>query len=351
MIRVGIVNVTGYAGAELARLLWRHPEARVVSVTGRSEAGKKLAEVFPHLAVYDLTIAPELGEVDFAFSALPHAASAEACLPLAKAGVPVVDISADFRLKDPAVYAEWYGVEHPAPELLTGAAYGLTELNREAVRSARLVANPGCYPEAALLALAPAVRAAIIGPEVIIDAKSGVSGAGRGLALNTHLGEAGENVSAYGLKGHRHLPEIVQELAAMWPAAEAPASAPPAPRVSFVPHLMPMTRGILATCYAPLAEGALPAGGAQKAVAELYRDFYRDEPFVWVADAPPSTKQTRGSNACIVYPTVDERAGRLIVVSVLDNLVKGAAGQAIQNMNAMLGLPETAGLEMLAVYP
>ena len=349
MIRVGIINVTGYAGAELARLLYNHPEAKVVGVTGRSEAGKKLAEVFPHLACYDLTIDPDLGSVDFAFSALPHAASAVACAPLVKAGVPVVDISADFRLDDPKEYAEWYGVEHPAPELLP-AAYGLAELNRQAVKAAKLVANPGCYPESALLALAPAAKAGIIWPEIIIDSKSGVSGAGRGLALNTLLGEAGESVSAYGLGGHRHLPEMVQEIKKMMAPAEPPQ--PSEVKVTFTPHLIPMTRGILSTCYAPLYPGRLPSGeGAPEGVREMYREFYRDEPFVRVVDAPPATKHARGNNMCLVYPTVDIRTDRLVVVSVIDNLVKGAAGQAIQNMNAMMGLPETMGLDMPAVYP
>jgi N-acetyl-gamma-glutamyl-phosphate reductase len=350
MIRVGIMNVTGYAGAELARLLYTHPEAAVTSVTGRSEAGKPLASVFPHLAAYDLTVDPELGEVDFAFSALPHAASAEACAPLVREGVSVVDISADFRLKDPKEYVEWYGGEHPAPDLLPSAAYGLTELNRDAVQKSKLIANPGCYPESALLALAPAVKAGIISPEIIVDSKSGVSGAGRGLALNLHFGEAAESVSAYGLTGHRHLPEIVQEVAGMWPPVEAPQ--PPLPKVTFTPHLIPMTRGILSTCYAPLVPGSLPDGDAAKqAVRDLYAEAYAGEPFVRVVEAPPSTKQTRGTNMCLVYPTVDLRTNRLVVVSVLDNLVKGAAGQAIQNMNAMLGFPETMGLDTPAVYP
>jgi N-acetyl-gamma-glutamyl-phosphate reductase len=351
MAEVGILNVTGYAGAELARLLYAHPEAEVVGVTGRSEAGKPLASVFPHLAAYDLTVEPELTRsVDFAFSALPHAASAEACAPLARAGVPVVDISADFRLNDAKEYAEWYGGEHPAPDLLPGAAYGLTELNREAVRASKLIANPGCFPESALLGLAPAIKAGIIGPEIIIDSKSGVSGAGRGLALNVHFSEAAESVSAYGLNGHRHLPEMVQEIAKMWPQAEAPET--PRPRVSFTPHLIPMTRGILSTCYAPLTPGQLPAGdSAKQAVRELYREAYEGETFVKVVEVPPSTKQTRGNNMCLIYPTVDVRADRLVVVSVLDNLVKGAAGQAIQNMNAMMGWPETLGLDTLALYP
>ncbi len=369
MIKVGIINVTGYAGAELARLLYSHPEARLTSITGRSEAGKPLAAVFPHLACYDLTITAEVdGDIDFAFCALPHAASAEAVAPLVRGGLPVVDISADFRLRDADEYAEWYGGRHPAPDLLPQAAYGLTELNRDAVRKSKLIANPGCYPESALLALAPAVKAGVVCPDIIVDSKSGVSGAGRGLALNTHFGEAGESVSAYGLGGHRHLPEIVQELAAMWPVSEAevpaqvrrtrqvwPAEGPrPSrrPRVTFTPHLIPMTRGILSTCYAPLAPGQLPSGAAGgQALRDLYRDFYAGEPFVRVVDAPPATKQTRGSNMCLVYPTVDLRTERLVVVSVLDNLVKGAAGQAIQNMNAMLGLPETMGLDAPAVYP
>ena len=351
MIKVGVINVTGYAGAELARLLYTHPEAEVGSVTGRSEAGKPLASVFPHLATYDLTIEPELtASVDFVFSALPHAASAEACAPLVRAGVPVVDISADFRLNDAKEYAEWYGGEHPAPELLPQAAYGLTELNREAVRGATLVANPGCFPEGALLALAPAIKAGIITPEIIVDSKSGVSGAGRGLALNVHFGEAAESVSAYALNGHRHLPEMVQEIAKMWPPAEAPET--PRLRVSFTPHLIPMTRGILSTCYAPLVAGQLPPSEAAKqAVRDIYADAYRGEPFVRVVNAPPSTKQTRGNNMCLICPTVDVRADRLVVVTVLDNLVKGAAGQAIQNMNAMLGLPETMGLDAPALYP
>lgn len=345
MAKVGIINVTGYAGAETARLLYSHPEAELMSVTGRSEAGKKLGEVFPHLAALDLMIEPEIGSsVDFVISALPHAASAEACAPLVLAGVPVVDISADFRLKDAAVYSEWYGVEHPAQDLLPDAVYGLPEIYREQIKSAKLIANPGCYPESALLALAPAIKAGIIGPDIIIDSKSGVSGAGRGAKTNLSLGEAGESVSAYGLDGHRHWPEINQEMAAMWPATEAPDS--PSLKVTFTPHLIPMTRGILTTAYAPLTS----ASGAN-AVREIYGDFYANEPFVRVADTPPATKQVRGSNICFVYPTVDVRTERLVVVSVIDNLVKGAAGQAIQNMNLMTGMAETAGLGTLAVYP
>jgi N-acetyl-gamma-glutamyl-phosphate reductase len=348
MVRVGIINVTGYAGAELARLLYAHPEARLTSVSGRSVAGKPLAEVFPHLAGYELTIGEEIGDVDFAFSALPHAASAGALAPLVRAGLPVVDISADFRLRDPQEYAQWYGAEHPAPDLLARAAYGLTELNREAVRTSRLVANPGCYPEGALLALAPAVKEGIVGPEIIVDSKSGISGAGRTVDLAYHFAEANESVSAYGLAGHRHLPEIVQELTAMWPRCIGEAPEPPRPKVTFTPHLIPMTRGILSTCYAPLLPGTLRSGEEAR---DLYREFYNGEPFVRVVDTPPATKQAAGSNMCLVHPTVGPGTERLVVVSVIDNLVKGAAGQAVQNMNAMLGLPETAGLQGPALYP
>jgi N-acetyl-gamma-glutamyl-phosphate reductase len=346
MVKVGILGVTGYAGAELARLLRLHPQARLVAVTGRSGAGRPLAEVFPHLASYDLTVREELEEgVEVVFSALPHAASAQALLPYIRAGLPVIDLSADFRLSDPAEYARWYGVQHPAPELLAEAVYGLTELHRQAVRSARLVANPGCYPTGAVLALAPALQAGIVTPEVVVDAKSGVSGAGRTLGLPYHYSEANESVAAYGLGGHRHQPEMAQELSRLLPDGQRP-------RLTFVPHLVPMTRGILTTCYAPLRPGALPSGeGGRRALWELYRDFYRHEPFVQVVATPPSTKQALGSNLCLVYPALDEAAGRLVAVSALDNLVKGAAGQAVQNMNVMLGLPESMGLEMPALYP
>ena len=352
-MKVGIINVTGYAGSELARLLYRHPEARLVSVTGRSAAGQKLADVFPHLAQLDLTIQPDLGDsVDVAFSALPHKASAEAVIPLLKSGVKVVDISADFRLKSLAEYEQWYGVKHPGPQYLQEAVYGLTELHRREVSAARLVANPGCYPTSVILALAPVVKAGLVEPDIVVDSKSGVSGAGRGLSLGTQFSEVNENVMAYSVEGHRHLPEITQELGLLNPAY--------ARGLTFLPHLVPMTRGILSSCYARIKEGAFPSpstssghrwGKAKYDLRQLYQDFYRGEPFVRVVAAPPQTKHTLGNNLCVIYPTVDERTGRLIVISCLDNLVKGAAGQAIQNMNLMFGLPEATGLEALAVYP
>jgi N-acetyl-gamma-glutamyl-phosphate reductase len=338
--RAGIINVTGYAGVDLARLLYQHPEVDLVSVTGRSAAGKKLAEVFPHLSEIDLTIQAELGKVDIVFSAMPHKESAEEIIPLVKQGVKVVDISADFRLKEAEKYPEWYGFTHPAPELLGKAVYGLPELYRSQVASAQLVANPGCYPTSAILALAPVAKEGLIESGIIVDSKSGVSGAGRTLSMPAHFSEANEDVAAYALGGHRHLPEIIQEVGRLRPGWS--------PSITFVPHLIPMTRGILSTCYCQLA-----GGGAQdeKEIRQLYQDFYRDEPFVRVVDAPPHTKHTSGNNLCLLYPVLDQKTGRLIIISCLDNLVKGAAGQAIQNMNLMLGLPETDGLETMSVYP
>jgi N-acetyl-gamma-glutamyl-phosphate reductase len=339
-IKVGIINVTGYTGVELARLLGHHPEVELASVSGRSAAGKKLNEVFPHLTGSELVIDSEVGAVDFAFSAMPHKESAKEVISLLDRGVKVVDISADFRLKNAEDYPRWYGFTHPAPQLLEEAVYGLPELYRSQVASARLVANPGCYPTGAILALAPALRHGIIEPDIIVDSKSGVSGAGRTLSLQTHYPEVNEDATAYALDGHRHLPEIVQELGLL--------RRQKSPSITFIPHLIPMTRGILTTAYAPLASGDKKEA---EEVRQLYRDFYRDEPFVRVVAAPPHSKHTWGSNFCLIYPTVDPRTGRLIVISAIDNLVKGAGGQAIQNMNLMLGLPETSGLQAPAVYP
>ena len=337
-IRVGIINVTGYTGVELARLLSGHPAVELTSVTGRSAAGKRLGEVFPHLSGLDLTIEAEPGDVDFVFSALPHRESAAIVPGLLERGLKLVDLSADFRLKDAQEYPLWYGFDHPWPQLLEEAVFGLPELYRQKIAAARLVANPGCYPTAALLALAPVVKKGLISGDIVIDAKSGVSGAGRGPALESHFCEASEDTAAYALGGHRHLPEIIQELKLMQSGF--------APAATFVPHLVPMTRGILATCYATLKEGR---SGTE--LKELYREFYKDEPFVKVSAEPPHTKHTRGSNLCLVHPTFDRRTGRLVVISCIDNLVKGAAGQAVQNMNIMLGLTETAGLEAAAVFP
>lgn len=342
--KISIINITSYIGTELARLLYRHPRVQIISVTGRSEMGKNLSEVLPHLSEIDLPIEAEPKEADLVFSSLPHKASAEALLPLIERGIRIVDLSADFRLKEAESYQRWYDFTHPAPEFLKKAVYGLTEFHRPQIAHSSLVANPGCYPVSALLALAPAVKERLIHPDIIVDSKSGISGAGRTLSLGTHYSEVNENVSAYALEGHRHLPEILQELKALSPDFS--------PSLTFLPHLVPMTRGILSSCYAQLVEGKI--ANSQKGIAKLrqiYRDFYRGEPFVRIVEAPPQTKQTWGSNLCLIYPTIDLRTNRLIVISCLDNLVKGGAGQAIQNMNLMLGFPETMGLEALAIYP
>ncbi len=342
--KVGIINVSGYSGVELARLLSRHPEVALTSVTGRSSAGKKLGEVFPHLTDLELTIETEMSEVSLAFSAMPHKESTKVVMPLLSRGTKVVDLSADFRLRDATEYPSWYGFIHSDPQLLSQAVYGLPELHRREITTAQLVANPGCYPTGAILALAPAVKAGIIDPEIIIDSKSGVSGAGRTLSLPNHYAEANEDASAYALDGHRHLPEITQELRKLYPELTV--------AVTFVPHLIPMTRGILTTAYAPIAAGrvAINHNGIRE-VFKLYQDFYRKEPFVRVVAHPPHTKHTWGANTCLIYPDIDLRTGRLIVVSAIDNLTKGAAGQAIQNMNLMLGLPEITGLGAVAIYP
>ncbi len=343
--RVGIINVTGYVGIELARLLSQHPEVELVSVTGRSAAGQKLGKVFPHLAGIDLTIESKLAQVDLAFSAMPHEESAKEVIPLLDCGVKVVDMSADFRLKDAAEYQTWYGFAHPAPQLLTQAVYGIPELLRRKIVEANLVANPGCYPTCSILALAPAITAGIIEPDIVIDAKSGVSGAGRGLKLGSLFSEVDADVTAYSLEGHRHLPEIVQEISAMYPGET--------PKITFVPHLIPMTRGMLSTCYATLIPDKVPGAGKniKEALRQVYLDYYSDETFIRITDAPPHSKHTLGSNFCHIYPTYDPRTGKLIVVSCIDNLGKGAAGQGIQNMNLMLGIPETTGLMAPAIFP
>ena len=343
-MKVGIINVTGYAGAELARILHRHPEVEISSVTGRSGAGRNLGDVFPHLSDIDIQIDAELtGSLDFVFSALPHAASAEALSDIIASDIKAVDISADFRLRDLETYTEWYGVEHPCPQFLEKSVYGLPEVHREDIAEASVVASPGCYPTASILGLLPALRNGIIDGNIIIDAKSGVSGAGRGLSIKTHFSEVNENVSAYGLDGHRHMPEIEQELNLAYGAQV---------ELTFVPHLIPMTRGIFATSYSQLTEEFLSNNhNPVEVIDTLYRETYEQEKYVEVTEIPPSTKQTLGSNQCVVHPKIDTRTGRLVVVSCIDNLVKGAAGQAVQNMNILCGYPESTGIEQLPIYP
>ena len=340
-IRAGIINVTGYIGAELARLLCQHPQVKLATVIGRSAAGQKLADVFPSFAGTDYTIEDELdSDVDIAFSAMPHRGSSDVVPSLLKRGIRVVDASADFRLKNAAEYTKWYGFDHPSPKLLKQAVFGLPELHRKSIASASLVANPGCYSTSAILALAPLVEHGLVHHDIVVDSKSGLSGAGRTLSLTTHYSEVNEDISAYSLEGHRHLPEIEQELKSLDPSMS--------PSITFVPHLVPMTRGILSTCYAKLAAGDRLTDAKLR---QLYRQFYKHAPFVRITAQPPHTKHVQGTNLCLICPTMNSKTGKLVVISCLDNLIKGGAGQAVQNMNLMFGLPETTGLEAIAIYP
>jgi N-acetyl-gamma-glutamyl-phosphate reductase len=340
-IKAGIINVTGYVGAELARLLCQHPQVKLVTVTGRSAAGQKLGDVFPNFAGTNYIIKAELdSEIDIAFSAMPHKSSVDIVPSLLKQGIRVVDASADFRLKNAGEYPKWYGFTHPSPKLLKEVVFGLPELHQEEIASASLVANPGCYSTGAILALAPIVKEGLIYPDIVVDSKSGISGAGRTPSLTTHYSEANEDLCAYSLEGHRHLPEIEQELKALNPSVS--------PSITFVPHLVPMTRGILSTCYAKLADSRRLTADSLK---QIYRKFYKHAPFIQITTKPPHTKHVWGTNFCLIYPTVDSRTAKLIVISCLDNLIKGGAGQAVQNMNLMFNLPETTGLDALAIYP
>jgi N-acetyl-gamma-glutamyl-phosphate reductase len=342
-LRVGVVGASGYTGAELLRLLAGHSGLETAVATSREFAGQDIAAVYPNLGAYagrpyDELDPGRLGDLDLVFLALPHGASMELGAVLAGSGTRVVDLSADFRLDDPGAYPEWFGAPHTAPEWLGKWAYGLPELHRDEIKGHQAVANPGCYPTAALLALAPLVRASLIDPStIVIAAASGVTGAGRGLNAGVHFSHVDANFKAYGVTGHKHTPEIEQELSRLSGADV---------RVTFVPHLVPMPRGLLATCTASLATGA-----DASVVAEAMSAAYGAEPFVRVTASPPETKYTLGSNAAHVWATADARTGRAIAIAAIDNLGKGAAGQAIQNANLMLGLPETLGLPIEGVYP
>jgi len=328
--RVLVAGASGYTGALAARLVDRHPELELAAVTSRSDVGRSLAELYPRhrvdrvLEPFDLELYEEL---DAAIVAYPHGAAAETVRELHERGVKVVDLSADFRLRDVAVYEEWY-VEHPAPELVPEAVYGLPELRRDEIAGAALVANPGCYPTATLLALAPLARAGLI-EDVVVDAKSGVSGAGRAATQTTHFVEADENVTPYGVGRHRHMPEIDQELAALG----APVT------TVFTPHLMPLDQGEMVSCYVTV-EG----DGATDARA-LYEEAYAAEPFVELADRPPGVRDVRDTNVARLHVHGDARTGKVFVFCVIDNLWKGASSQAVQNLNLMLGLPETMGID------
>lgn len=350
-IRVGIVGATGYVGAELIRLLSRHPNVAIVGLAGRERDDEHIGGHHPHLATTDLAVNSALPPADAVFLALPHGVAARMVPDLIADGTAVIDLGPDFRLREAADYPRWYGFEHPQTDLLDQAVYGLPELHREELVAlveapVAIVGSPGCYPTATILALAPLARAGLIG-DLVVDAKSGVSGAGREAKLHLMFGEVNESVSAYGLGGHRHVAEIEQELRL---TAERegldPRANPGIVGVDFLPHLIPMTRGILSTSHVrptrPVTQAELDA---------LYAAAYADEPFVRVAATPPATKHTTGSNNVIVHVRLDERTGRIIAIGVEDNLVKGAAGQAIQSFNLVHGLPETTGLEQHPLAP
>ena len=350
-LRVGIVGATGYVGAELIRILSRHPNVDIVGLAGRDRQDEPIGGHHPHLAATDLTVTTHLPEVDAAFLALPHGAAVDLVPDLIAAGAAVIDLGPDFRLRDPDDYPRWYGFEHPRPDLLELAVYGLPELHREELQAladqeVAIVGSPGCYPTATLLALVPLARAGLIG-DLVVDAKSGVSGAGRDPKPEMMFGEVDESVKAYGLGGHRHVAEIEQELAyAAVDGGLDPDANPGAIAVDFLPHLIPMVRGILSTSHVRPTRSV-----SQAQVDALYEASYAAEPFVTVVTTPPATKHTTGSNFVHVYVRVDDRTGRIIAIAVEDNLVKGAAGQAVQAFNVVHGLPETAGLEQLPLAP
>lgn len=343
-IRIAVIGASGYTGADLVRLAAQHPHIEITALVAKNHAGKPIRDVFPHLDGLNLPDLVNTDDVDFegidaAIIGLPHGAAHEIVAALPKS-TRIVDMSADFRLDDAEIYSQWYGREHAAPDLLDEAVYGLTEHNRLAITSARLVACPGCYPTATLLALLPLVSAQSIDPsDIIADAKSGVSGAGRSPKQTTLFCESGEGLSPYSVASHRHAPEIEQELSkcAGYPLV-----------INFTPHLVPMSRGELVTCYVRLKDGH-----TIKNLRTTLEETYKTAPFVRVLSSgtAPATQHVRGSNVCTINVFEDRIPGRAIVVAALDNLVKGSAGQALQNLNLMFDWPETTCLEQVALFP
>lgn len=333
-VRAAVAGANGYAGMTLVHLLARHPNVQVTQLSSRSLAGKPLASTFPLLGL-EGSFAPEIdaSAVEVVFSCLPHNVGAGKAGAWLDAGARVIDMSADFRLKDATQYPVWYRQEHPAPGLLGRAVFGLPELHEDELKSAQLVAVPGCYSTAAILALAPAVAAGLAGEDVVVDAKSGVSGAGRSPGLGSHFSEVNESLGAYAISGHRHLPEVTQELKALGSNGL---------RVTFVPHLVPMTRGILATCYFDLK-------GSVDALRGAYAEFYAGQPFTRVVAESPPTKLTSHSNLCLV--NVSAQGGKAVVTSALDNLIKGASGQGVECFNIAFGFDRVTALESTIQWP
>jgi N-acetyl-gamma-glutamyl-phosphate reductase len=344
MINVGIIGATGYSGAELTRLLYSHPDVTINFLCSNSYVGEEFSSVYPNFRKFidekciNIHEAfDRLSDIDVLFTALPSGKALEFGKKAMDNGVKLIDIGSDFRLKDKSLYKEWYKLEHTYPDLLTKAVYGLPEINKESIKTANLVANPGCYPTASSLALIPLVKNHMIDiSSIIIDAKSGVTGAGRKATTGNLFVECNESIKAYGVTTHRHTPEIEQTLSTV---------ANEEIKLTFTPHLVPMNRGILAVCY-----GNLNKHYKLEDLMNLYKDFYKDSYFVRIIDELPETRFVKDSNFCDISLRIDERTNRVIVVSAIDNLIKGAAGQAVQNMNIMFGLDETKALEITPIF-
>jgi N-acetyl-gamma-glutamyl-phosphate reductase len=335
MVKVAVAGANGYAGMTAVNLLSRHPGVQLTQLTSRSQAGKSYSDVFPLLDLQgEFQPEPDAGEVDVIFSCLPHNVGASKAADWLAAGARVIDMSADFRLQDPKQYPVWYRQEHPAPGLLAKAVFGLPELHERDLKDAKLVAVPGCFSTAAILALAPAVAAGLAASDFIVDAKSGVSGAGRSPGIGVHFSEINESVGAYAIGGHRHLPELAQELGKLSRNGEI--------QVTFVPHLVPMTRGILATCYFDLK-------GSLAELQDAYREFYAGQPFTRVVDSTPTTKLAAHSNLCLI--NIASQGTKAVITAALDNLIKGASGQGVECFNIAFGFDRKTALEGPAQWP
>lgn len=345
MINVGIIGATGYAGEQLVWILNNHSKVNIEFISSYNYSNERYSEIYNNYYSFFHQICIDTEEalnklelIDVLFIALPHSKSFEITRKALQLGVKVIDLGADFRLNSEEEYETWYGAQHGYPEVLKDAVYGLTEVKREEIKKSSLIANPGCYPTASILGLAPLLKNSLIDDRsIIIDAKSGVSGAGRAATIGNLFSECNESIKAYSVAKHRHTPEIEQELGKVSGKDII---------LSFTPHLAPMNRGILATCYSRLKNKI-----TKEDVLELYRNFYRDEYFIKIIDGLPETRWVKGSNLCHIGIEVDSRTDRVIVVSAIDNLIKGAAGQAVQNMNVMFGIEETKGLDFVAMFP
>ncbi|WFD08643.1 N-acetyl-gamma-glutamyl-phosphate reductase [Tepidibacter hydrothermalis] len=345
MIKAGVIGSTGYAGQQLVWFLNNHPDVKINFLSSHSYSGVSFSKIYGNYSKSIESICVDikeaeskLSEIDILFIALPHGKSFNLVKKALNLGVKVIDLGADFRLKDPDIYKQWYALDHQAINLLPKSIYGLPELNRKIIKESNLIANPGCYPTASILALTPLLKSNIIDPfSIIIDAKSGVSGAGRSLNTSILYGECNESIKAYSVSSHRHTPEIEQVLSQINSENIS---------LLFTPHLVPMNRGILTTCYGNLVKDI-----SQEELYKIYSSFYKDESFVRVIEEIPETKWVKGSNFCDIAIRVDERTKKVIIVSAIDNLIKGAAGQAVQNMNIMFNLDENKGLDLLSMFP